>query len=104
LERYCFELRIKPGMEEEYDRRHKEVWPELTSALKAAGIANYSLFRRGLRVIGYAECYPDAMSAWRSVEVSEVDRRWQEWMEDVIESRLDDDGNPLVFQELWHLD
>src|SRR5690606_5104961 len=26
MERYCFRLRIKPGAEAEYDRRHDELW------------------------------------------------------------------------------
>ena len=41
-------LGVRPGYEEEYKKRHDEIWPEMISELKAAGIRNYSIFRHGL--------------------------------------------------------
>ena len=29
MERVCFVLEVRPGYEEEYKRRHDEIWPEL---------------------------------------------------------------------------
>ncbi|HBE24197.1 MAG TPA: L-rhamnose mutarotase, partial [Ktedonobacter sp.] len=29
MQRIAFTMRIKPGTEEEYRRRHRQVWPEL---------------------------------------------------------------------------
>ena len=59
MERLCHVFRIAPGTEEEYVRRHVEIWPELAETMKAAGFGNYTLFRRGLDVIAYCECEPD---------------------------------------------
>ena len=59
MERLCHVFRIAPGTEDEYVRRHVEIWPEIVEAMKAAGFANYTLFRRGLEVIAYCECEPD---------------------------------------------
>ena len=56
MERLCHVFRIAPGTEEEYVRRHVEIWPEMVAAMKEAGYRNYTLFRRGLEVIGYCEC------------------------------------------------
>ena len=58
MERLCYTFELVQGMEEEYERRHAVVWPELLSALKESGFSNYSLFRRGTEVIAYAECEP----------------------------------------------
>ena len=46
MERIGFRMRLQPGREEEYRRRHAAVWPELLADLKAAGASNYSIFLR----------------------------------------------------------
>ncbi|CAN5790594.1 L-rhamnose mutarotase [soil metagenome] len=104
MERLCFTFTIKPGTEDEYRRRHDEIWPELVEAITAAGFRNYSLFRRGLQVIAYAECVPDVDAAFGSLAGADVNRRWSEWFTDIIDSLTDDDGNIHRAQEVWHLD
>jgi L-rhamnose mutarotase len=37
-------MKLKPGFEAEYQRRHDEIWPELSTLLTAAGISEYSIF------------------------------------------------------------
>lgn len=104
MERFCFILELKPGMELEYDRRHQEVWPELINILKEAGIRNYTLFRRGGQVIGYAECESDVGKAFSKVKETEIDAQWSEWFKDVIGRQFDEEGEPLSVPEVWHLD
>lgn len=104
MERFCFTFSIKPGTEQEYKRRHDEIWPEMVEALRASGIHNYTLFRRGLEVIAYAECEPDAPTAFGKMAATDVDARWSEWFQDVIAQRFGPDGEPMTAQEVWHLD
>ena len=42
-EKYAFKMKLNPGMEDEYRRRHDEIWPELTELLKDAGVEDYSI-------------------------------------------------------------
>ena len=63
MERLCFTFEIRPGTEAEYKKRHDEIWPELVEAIKDAGLSNYSLFRRGTTIYGYAEVEPDVETA-----------------------------------------
>jgi L-rhamnose mutarotase len=104
MQRYCFTFEIRPGAEAEYKRRHDEIWPELVEAIKAAGISNYSLFRRGTQVIAYCECEPDAATAFAKVGAHEANARWSAWFEDIIVALTDADGNLFVADEVWHLD
>ncbi|CAC11878.1 conserved hypothetical protein [Thermoplasma acidophilum] len=81
--RYAFHLRLKEGSEEEYTRRHKNVWPEMLDLLKRAGIRNYSIFIDGTDVFGYWEC--DNPSATLSaINNSEINSKWQTFMSDII--------------------
>jgi L-rhamnose mutarotase len=103
MQRFCFLMTIKPGAEAEYERRHDELWPELAAAISAAGISNYSLFRRGLRVVGYCECVPDARTALARIAATDVDRRWSESMAHLMAEEVGEDGQLIAFSELWHL-
>ena len=104
MERLCFTFTIKSGTEEEYKRRHDEIWPELVDAISAAGFRNYTLFRRGLEVVAYAECVPDVGAAFESLGDTDVNRRWSEWFADIIDSLTDEDGNVHRSEEVWHLE
>ena len=42
--RNSFKMQLKPGNVAEYKRRHDEIWPELSRALSAAGVSDYSIF------------------------------------------------------------
>src|SRR5690242_10840517 len=65
MPKYAFKLRIRKGCEEEYDREHRRVWPELLAKLKAVGISDYSIFRRDqdlvltLRVENFDEAWDE---------------------------------------------
>ena len=104
MERTCFTFEIRPGAEDEYKRRHDEIWPELVEAIKDAGLSNYTLFRRGTQVIAYVECEPDAATAFAKVGANEANARWSEWFEDIIVALTDEDGQLFTAHEVWHLD
>jgi L-rhamnose mutarotase len=104
MERVCFYFEIFEGMEDEYKKRHDEIWPELVADIKAAGFSNYSLFRRGTLVVGYAECEPDVATAFANMGSSESNVKWAEWFKEVIVNLVDNQGNLLRMTEVWHLD
>ena len=37
-------MKLYPGMEKEYEKRHAELWPELIEAIKRDGGSNYTIF------------------------------------------------------------
>ena len=104
MQRICFLMEIIPGQEDEYQRRHDAIWPELVSELQRAGVRNYTLFRRGTTVIAYAECHPDAATAFGQVGASEVNARWARWFTDVLAQHTGQDGGLVEAGEVWHLD
>lgn len=66
-------------MVESYDLEHSRVWPEMLAAIRAAGISDYSIFRRDtllvlvMRVENFA-------AAWEQLDKDEVNRKWQQFM------------------------
>lgn len=44
MDRVAFKMKLLPGCEAEYKKRHDEIWPELCDLLKQTGISEYSIF------------------------------------------------------------
>ena len=83
-------LPVAPGREEEYVRRHVEIWPEMVEAMKAAGFANYTLFRRGTDVIAVCECHPDVETCFARFAEHGIGERWQESMAGLVDGLTDE--------------
>jgi L-rhamnose mutarotase len=99
--RVAFVLRVRPDRIEEYVAAHRNVWPEMLDALRAAGIRNYSIFRDGNQVFGYFET-DDIAATERYLASQEVSHRWQEAMADLLEERVPDAG-PQSLEEIFRL-
>ena len=39
--RSAWVMKLKPGQEAEYKRKHDEIWPEMVELLKSQGVTNY---------------------------------------------------------------
>jgi L-rhamnose mutarotase len=43
-ERIAFRMNLNPGQAAEYEKRHDEIFPELSQALRDAGVSDYSIW------------------------------------------------------------
>jgi L-rhamnose mutarotase len=104
MAQYAWILEVRPGYEEEYVRRHQEIWPEMVEALREAGIRNYSIFRHGLTLFGYFET--DDIEVTREyLANSETNQRWSEWMEPIMKVEIDPITQfPYLLPLQWHMD
>ncbi len=104
MERACFYLRIFPGTEAEYDRRHAEIWPELVTEIRESGLRNMSGFRRGTDVWYFLEAAPDVGTAFGVHGPKPANQRWNSYFRDVIAQITDDAGALLWYDEVFHSD
>ena len=104
MERVCFLARVRPERLDEYRERHKDVWPEMLAALRAAGWGNYSIFlaHDGL-LVGYLET-DDYAAALARMAATGVNRRWQAEMTGFFVSDGPPDQSFLRLAEIFHLD
>jgi len=85
---YAWVLEVRPGDEDEYKKRHDEIWPDMVAALRAAGIRNYNIFRHGLTLFGFFET-DDLKASQEKLAVDPVNARWGEWMGPLMEIEVD---------------
>jgi L-rhamnose mutarotase len=95
--------RVKPGMAEEYARRHRAIWPELEVVLREAGVTTYTIYLWGEFVFSHLEC-DDFERLVERFNGDPVARRWEEEFSDVIEyPNADSKGWPERLREVWSL-
>ncbi len=101
---HAWVLEVRPGCEEEYKRRHDEIWPEMLEALRAAGIRNYSIFRLGLTLIGTFET-DDLASTVAILKDDPINAHWGDSMAPMMKIETDPrTGFPFLLPLQWHMD
>lgn len=102
--RKAFIMKLFPGNEAEYEKRHNPIWPELSEALRGHGARNYSIFLDGdtHTLFGYLEVEDEA--AFDKIAETEICQRWWAHMEPLME--YNQDGTPWAkpLREVFHLD
>ncbi len=84
LETTGFVLRVREGKEDEYLRRHDDIWPEMAEALLASGILHYEIWLHAPSRMLFAHQIRRRGQAARP-EGEAVMARWRAHMADVLE-------------------
>ena len=101
---FAWILEVRVGYEEEYKKRHDEIWPEMVEMLQESGIKKYSIFRHGLTLFGYFET-DDLDRTIAHINQSEIGRRWGEYMAPIMKIEVDSQINfPFLLPLQWHMD
>jgi L-rhamnose mutarotase len=102
--RKAFMMTLKLGQQDEYERRHASVWPELQDVLKKHGVHNYSIFleRESDKLFAYAEIESDEQ--WKQIALTESGRRWWSYMKDLMMTNADDSPSSVALNEVFNLD
>lgn len=98
MQRIGFIMHVRPGSEQEYKRRHDEIWPEMLEAMTRAGIRNYTIFMHGTALFNYFEC-EDWQAAVQKMGETDVSARWGAYMSDIMEPV--EGGGQDRFPPLW---
>lgn len=85
MDKVVWRAKVRPGMQEEYKRRHDEIWDEMVKALKDAGICNYTIWMDGDELFGYYECEKGVDYALSYQQENPVVQKWEKSMEPVMQ-------------------
>lgn len=91
----CYVYRLRPGAGQEYERRHAEVWPELSALIDEAGIYDYRIYRHGLLLICVLRTRNGFGHASRVTAASQVQARWTRSLAHLFAEVADADDEPL---------
>lgn len=102
--RVAFKMKLKSGMEAEYQRRHDAIWPALVSLLRDAGISNYSIYLDPETNILFAVQEVSGENNSQALGENKIVQEWWHYMSDLMETNPDHSPVSKPLMEVFHLD
>lgn len=103
MNRIAFKMKLKAGFEEEYKKRHDEIWPELKTLLKESGISDYSIFLDEETHALFAVQKQDGESSSQDLGSNPIVQRWWKFMADIMETNEDSSPVTIPLKEVFYL-
>ena len=104
MQRCAFTMRIKPGFEAEYHKRHDEIWPELSRLLRGAGIRDYSIYLDKNTGILFAVQKLTDNNTNEDLPNHPLMKKWWAYMADIMETNPDNSPVSHPLEEVFHTD
>ena len=103
MKKLGFKMTLFAGKEEEYKKRHDEIWPELVELLKNTGIEDYSIFldEETLSLFGVMKVSDELRMD--DLPKQEVMKRWWAYMDDIMASNPDNSPVSIPLKEVFYL-
>jgi len=97
-------MKLKPGFEAEYKKRHDEIWPELSALLSETGVQDYSIFldEETLTLFAVQKISDDFDEAY--LPNHPIVKKWWAYMADIMETNPDNSPVEVPLKEVFHLD
>lgn len=102
--RKAFVMSVNAGSEQEYERRHTPIWPELEQTLKAHGVKSYSIFLHAetRQLFAYVEIEDE--KRWAAIAQTPVCRKWWAHMKEIMPSNPDNSPKSVELKQVFHID
>ncbi|MFA6172725.1 MAG: L-rhamnose mutarotase [Kiritimatiellales bacterium] len=97
-------MKLKPGFEAEYKKRHDGIWPELSQKLTAAGVSDYSIFLDSETLTLFAVQKISGSNTAGQLPNDPVVRKWWNYMADIMETNPDNSPVCIPLNEVFHMD
>jgi L-rhamnose mutarotase len=103
MHRIAFKMKLFKGKEAEYKKRHDEIWPELKSLLKQAGIEEYSIFLDEETNILFGVLKIEDPMKLDELPNHPLMKNWWSYMKDIMETNEDDSPVSVPMSEVFYL-
>ena len=103
MQRVAFKMKLHPGKEEEYKRRHEKLWPELEQLLKQTGVEDYSIFLDEETNILFGTLKIEDGKQLDELPKHPVMKKWWAYMKDIMDSNVDNSPVSIPLKEVFYL-
>lgn len=103
MKRVAFKMHLKPGQMKTYKKRHHDLWPELKTFLKEAGIKEYTIFLDEETHTLFAFQKVEGDSGSQDLGTSDIVKKWWSYMADIMETNEDQSPVSTLLTEVFHL-
>jgi L-rhamnose mutarotase len=99
----AFKMKLKPGFRDEYKKRHDEIWPELSTLLRASGVSDYTIFLDEETDSLFAVQQNSGLGS-QGLGDNELVKKWWNYMADIMETNPDNSPRSIALKTVYHLD
>ena len=103
MQKYAFKMMLNPGMAAEYKRRHDQIWPELVTLLKEAGVADYSIHLDRDTNILFGVLWRRDDHTMDDLPSRPVMKRWWAHMADIMATTPDNQPIAIPLETVFHM-
>jgi L-rhamnose mutarotase len=103
MEKFAFKMFLNPGMRAEYQKRHDEIWPELVTLLKDAGVSDYSIHLDAETSILFGVLWRTADHSMDALPLEPVMRRWWAHMADIMRTNEKNEPVAIPLETVFHM-
>ncbi len=102
-EKVAFTMRLKPGQEAEYERRHDAIFPDLVDLLRQSGIKDYSIHLDPETSVLFGVLWRRRDHTMAELPAHPVMQRWWAYMADLMEVKPDNEPVVTPLATVFHL-
>ncbi len=103
-DKFAFKMTLKPGQLVKYKQRHDEIWPELVSALKRAGVRDYSIHFDEETNILFATMWRNKSHSLEELAKTELMQKWWTYMADIMDTHPDNEPVTIPLETVFHME
>jgi len=103
MKRIAFKMKLSSGLQEEYKKRHDNIWPELKDLLSSKGIHDYSIFLDEGTNSLFAILKIEDADQLNKLSSDPVMQKWWDFMMDIMESNPDHSPVSIPLREMFYL-
>jgi len=96
-------MHLLPGNPEEYQRRHDEIWAELSELLKATGISDYAIFLDEETNTLFGVMNVEDITKLNDLPQNPIMQRWWAYMKDIMQTNEDNSPIAIDLKEVFYL-
>jgi L-rhamnose mutarotase len=89
MQEIAFTMKLKKGFEQEYKKRHNEIWEELSTALYEAGVRDYAIYLDETSSTLFAVQRRIDGHTIESLPTLPIMKEWWAFMADIMETNPD---------------
>ncbi|HTG57074.1 L-rhamnose mutarotase [Niabella yanshanensis] len=103
MQRIAFKMKLLPGFEAEYKKRHDEIWPELSDLLHETGVSDYAIFldNQTLDLLGVLKLADG--KTMDQLPSQPVMQKWWAYMADIMETHPGNEPLSVPLQEVFYM-
>ena len=103
MQKHAFKMRLNPGCEDEYRKRHDEIWPELEKLLKDAGVSDYSIHLDRETNILFGVLWRTVNHSMDGLPTLEIMQKWSAYMADIMETHSNNEPVVTELVQVFHM-